>query len=250
MSMTVEEIETEVAAGRLRMPTYPELIEKMKTVAQEKGEWAGIPVPIGKDYPMTIEPRYPYRLDEIHSESAADVDEAEQECWKSVNNWNDARKGLEVIIQKNSTTGKARLAFAGGGHGWKAGHMIGTLGVVAAWLPAAETKAMTKLWSMVGTHKFHCYTLTGTFLESSKRSGVVYLFRRLRPTLALRPYKGDMRVLCGLCLHPIGYYHNAWGGAMVPTDEVIAHLAMMRGDERKFWANANQHPPESPTCGI
>ena len=57
-------------------------------------------------------------------------------------------------------------------------------------------------------------------------------------------------VLCALCLHPIGYYDKTWAGVMCPTDEVIAHLLMMRGSEMKFWANANQHSVEHPAAGI
>jgi len=37
---------------------------------------------------------------------------------------------------------------------------------------------------------------------------------------------------------------------MCPTDEVIAHLLMMRGSEEKLWANANQHPLDHPTAGL
>ena len=46
----------------------------------------------------------------------------------------------------------------------------------------------------------------------------------------------------------IGYYGNTWAGVMCPTDEVIAHLLMMRGSEEKFWANANQHPIDRVLC--
>jgi len=56
--------------------------------------------------------------------------------------------------------------------------------------------------------------------------------------------------LCALCLHPIGYYGDTWAGVMCPTDEVIAHLLMMRGSEEKFWANANQHPIDHPAAGV
>jgi hypothetical protein len=56
--------------------------------------------------------------------------------------------------------------------------------------------------------------------------------------------------LCALCLHPIGYYADTWAGVMCPTDEVIAHLVLMRGSEEKFWANANQHPLDRPAAGL
>lgn len=93
--------------------------------------------------------------------------------------------------------------------------------------------------------------MTGAFIETSPRSGVTYMFRRLRPTLAIKAGPdGDLRILCGLCLHPIGYYAGTWGGAMCPTDDVIAHLCLMRGDEPKFWANSNQHEANHPACGV
>jgi hypothetical protein len=87
------------------------------------------------------------------------------------------------------------------------------------------------------------YLLIGMFLETSKRSGVTYLFRKLAPTVATKAGPDDeMRVLTTLCLHPIGHYENTPCGVMVPTDDVIAHLLLMRGDEAKFWAKANHHP--------
>jgi hypothetical protein len=62
--------------------------------------------------------------------------------------------------------------------------------------------------------------LTGHFPEISKRSGVTYLFRRGRPTIALRQDEEVNYALCALCLHPIGYYGDTWAGVMCPTDEV------------------------------
>lgn len=95
-------------------------------------------------------------------------------------------------------------------------------------------------------------TWAGTFLERSKRSGIVYMFRKLRPTIAITPHHpdGDLRVLCGLCLHPLGYYQESHAGAMVPTDDVIAHLVLMRGDEHRLWKQATQHAPYRHECGL
>ena len=84
----------------------------------------------------------------------------------------------------------------------------------------------------------------------SKRSQVTYMFRRGRPTIAIRQDETGGFPLCALCLHPIGYYADTWAGVMCPTDEVIAHLLMMRGSEEKYWANANQHPVDHPAAGI
>jgi hypothetical protein len=93
--------------------------------------------------------------------------------------------------------------------------------------------------------------LTGMFVERSRRSGISYVFRKLRPTLALKAGKDDrMGLLAALCMHPIGYYDGSWAGAMCPTDDVIAHLMLMRGDEHMFWRRANQHPAWSQEAGI
>jgi hypothetical protein len=79
---------------------------------------------------------------------------------------------------------------------------------------------------------------------------VTYLFRKGKPTIALHQSEAGTHLLCALCLHPIGYYGDTWAGVMCPTDEVIAHLLMMRGSEEKFWANANQHPLDHPAAGV
>ncbi len=50
-----------LADGRMRLPTRDELAVKLQQVAKEKSEWAGIPM-ILTDFPLTLEPRYPYRL--------------------------------------------------------------------------------------------------------------------------------------------------------------------------------------------
>ena len=90
----------------------------------------------------------------------------------------------------------------------------------------------------------------GHFAESSEHSLVTYLFRRGRPTIAIRQTEEYSHPLCALCLHPIGYYGDTWAGAMCPTDEIIAHLLMMLGSEEKFWANANQHSVDRPAAGV
>jgi hypothetical protein len=105
------------------------------------------------------------------------------------------------------------------------------------------------------------YTCTGQFLETSKRSGLTYLFRRLRPTVVLTgqgassdQFTGEvtpgMRILTCLCLHPIAYYANSYCGAMVPTDDVIAHLLYMRADEHLYWRRANHHTAGSVLAGL
>ena len=128
--------------------------------------------------------------------------------------------------------------------------VIRTLEAAAAWPIEAEQKAQKKLSSLIHPDLFELYQLTGHFPEISKRSQVTYLFRKGRPTVTFRQSEEETVMLCALCLHPIGYYAESWAGVMCPTDEVIAHLLMMRGSEEKFWANANQHPLDRPTAGL
>jgi len=104
--------------------------------------------------------------------------------------------------------------------------------------------------AFVTPEAFDQYFLTGHFTEESKRSKLIYLFRKGKPTIAFREEDGGLRPLCTLCLHPIGYYAETWAGVTCPTDEVIAHLLMMRGAEEKFWAQANQHPINHPASGV
>lgn len=129
---------------------------------------------------------------------------------------------------------------------------IETLACSAAWGIEQEGRAVQLLGTLLRHHQFKTYLLTGAFLETSKRSGITYLFRKLRPTIAMnaRDETRPVRVLAALCLHPIAYYAGTWAGAMCPTDDVIAHLMLMRGDEPMFWRRSNQHPPDRPEAGL
>lgn len=68
--------------------------------------------------------------------------------------------------------------------------------------------------------------------------------------MAISTRTSEARILCALCLHPIAYYSKSWAGAMTPTDDVCAHLMMMRSDEHLFWRRANQHAPWRPEAGL
>jgi hypothetical protein len=39
----------------------------------------------------------------------------------------------------------------------------------------------------------------------------------------------------------MGRYDGTFAGVMPPTDEVVADLLAMRGDEHFFWRKSNQH---------
>lgn len=209
-------------------------------IAAGTAEWAGIPMPIEGER-LVIEPSYPF-AEVLTPKPAPNEDDG----WRLRNIWYDRRWRCDVMVMEKD--GKVDWGRVPAFHSVK--HALSTLGCSFAWGLEQEHKAMQLLGTMVRHVQMKQYVLTGTFLEKSTRSGVVYMFRRLRPTVAIRPDDSGSRILCALCMHPIAYYAASWAGAMCPTDDVIAHLAMMRGDEHMFWKRCNQHPPYRPEAGL
>lgn len=125
-----------------------------------------------------------------------------------------------------------------------------------AWDVDPELTAIAKLAQHVSEQQWRTYMLSGLFVEASKRSQATYVFRKGRPTVVLLPRLGPDGEPSGyypsvaLCLHPISYYEGTFAGGMVPTDDVIAHLLLMRADEHGYWRRANQHPIDRLEAGI
>ncbi len=123
-----------------------------------------------------------------------------------------------------------------------------------AWTVKAEERALGVLRDLVTERQFRTYFTTGAFIETSKRSRARYVFRKCRPTVVLLPSGPDpdegLRPTCTLCLHPLAYYQDTFAGGMTPTDDVVAHLMLMRADEHRFWRMANQHPIDDMRSGI
>lgn len=124
---------------------------------------------------------------------------------------------------------------------------------------SAEEKALAFLKTMITEEQYRSYVITGAFYEQSKRSGVVYYFRKLKPTVALRMETvteddggsfDEFKFLAGLCMHPTAYFERSFAGANAPTDDIIAHLKWMRGDERRFWAECNHHAYYEKELGL
>jgi hypothetical protein len=117
-----------------------------------------------------------------------------------------------------------------------------------------ELRAMESLKPRLHGGQWDSYVLNGAFPERSNRSGLVYLFRKGFPTLAMswrgRYEKEGGRVIAALCMHPYGYYYGTFTGLMCPTDEVIAHLLMMRADEHRFWKSSGQWPAWDTRSGL
>jgi hypothetical protein len=214
-------------------------------VASMREEWAGIPMPLD-GLPLVIEPTYS-KAKELASigRHPANEDDEHRDA-EIVNRFWSSKKGREVVIWRES--GKTDWGTSSHVHGLN--HALQTLRASDAWGIEQEANAIHTLGEMLSHRAFKQYMLTGCFLETSRRSGVTYLFRRLRPTVAISTRQDRPRILAALCMHPIGYYEGSWAGAMCPTDDVIAHLALMRGDEAMFWRRCNQHPPYRPEAGL
>ncbi len=212
-----------------------------------RDEWAGIPMPLA-DQQLVIEPTYP-KAKELMEIGAPTPEETDHSDKRVRNIFHSAFKGRDVVIWDDLKTG--RVDWGTVGHVNHIGQELKTLGCADAWGIEQEHHAVQLLGTLVRHRAMKQYLLTGMFLESSKRSGVMYLFRKLRPTLALSMRGNDeSKVLAALCMHPIGYYAGSWAGAMCPTDDVVAHLMLMRGDEHMFWRRCNQHPAWRPEAGL
>lgn len=219
----------------------------IRSLSDKAGEWAGIPVPIeGRE--IVIEKRFPHAETLTRIYNGEKEEKEEKEDNRRLRNifWSAHYRSAVVVFEEN---GKVDWGFIPGTN--HLGFDLDTLDASVAWGIEQESRALQLLGSMLRHSVFKKYLLTGMFLEQSSRTGIHYLFRRLKPTVALRvTEEGGARILAALCLHPIAYYAGSWAGAMCPTDDVIAHLVLMRGDEPLFWRRANQHPPGRPEAAI
>ena len=109
----------------------------------------------------------------------------------------------------------------------------------------AEQVAHKKLRTLLSEVQYSQYVVTDMFFERGK-SGVDYLIRKNRPTVAI----SNQKVLCTMCLHPLGYYSRTWTGALPPSDEAVAHVELIRADEHYFWRKANQIEISMSNSGI
>lgn len=216
----------------------------LKKIAADREHWAGIPMPL-QDLPLQVHPSYP--MAEELMAIKADEPEVDTDGIKIRNQfWSTKYRCAVCVVEYD---GKITYCVRPGGAN-QVTQLINTLGASDAWGIEQEHRALELLGSLIRHHHFKQYLLTGTFMESSERSKVTYLFRKLRPTIALKEWKGKMRILAALCGHPIAYYQGSWGGAMTPSDDVVSHLMMMRADEHLFWKRCNQHHPSRPEAGI
>jgi hypothetical protein len=216
----------------------------LRGLASMKDQWAGIPMPL-EDADLVIEPRYP--LAQVLGPQPTVKQYPEQPQSKIRNTFYSVHRRSDIIVW-NEPDGKLQWGVSPCIHHFK--NDMETMACSVAWGIEQESKALQLLASMLPHHAFKKYLLTGMFVEQSERSGVYYFFRRLKPTIAASGASGTMRILAALCMHPIAYYAGTWAGAMCPSDDVCAHLSLMRGDEALYWRRCNQHKAHRPEAGL
>lgn len=226
----------------------------LKRAAVLTGEWAGMPMPL-RDRPLVFEPNYPWAkfFKELQDDTEVEkLVKAEKplDALKMRSHFYSTHLRSDIFIWEED--GKIVWGLHPAAHSLI--QQIGTIDASDAWGIEQEATALQLLATLLNHVQYKRYLLTGMFLESSSRSGLTYIFRRLRPTVALsfRNFDGSTqsRIIATLCMHPIAYYQNSWAGAMCPTDDVIAHLMLMRGDEKMFWRRSNQHQAFRPEAGM
>lgn len=215
---------------------------RLRSIAAGAAEWAGIPVPIDGEE-LVIDPSYAFAK---MFEPKQPKPDPEFDGAKIRNSFFSIHKRCTIVIWEKD--GKIEWGVERGVHHFD--QDIRTLGCSYAWGIEQESNAIRLLGEKVRHHTFKQYMLTGMFLERSQRSGIMYMFRRLKPTVAIVAKADKLRILCCLCMHPIAYYADSWAGAMCPTDDVIAHLMLMRADEHMYWRRCNQHPAWSHLAGL
>lgn len=218
----------------------------LERLAAARQHWAGIPMPLEGEQ-LVVEPTYP------NGAGLASINATEPELIpegvRERNHWWSERLRCEIVVWDED----GKVMWGKVPPRSHLGLALRTLGCSVAWGIEQEANAQQLLATLLPHRHFKQYLLTGMFLETSKRSGLTYLFRKLRPTIVIDARDksaADTRILCALCLHPIAYYSGSWAGGMCPTDDVIAHLMLMRGDEPMLWRRSNQHHPSRSEAGL
>jgi hypothetical protein len=234
-----------------KVDKWAEMRQSLKAIAKEASVWAGFPMPL-QGASMNVHPKYPAAAilaEHVKDPEAATEEPADIDGWKVRNEFWIRGHTIKVGLLERPD-GKVVAAYSN-----RAGarlHMeMETMVCSVAWGIEQEANALQLLAELLPHAQFKRYLLTGMFTEQSARSGVFYIFRKLRPTLALKAQADNtVKALAALCMHPIAHYSGTWAGGMCPSDDVVAHLTMMRGDEKFYWRKCNQHPISAPEAGL
>lgn len=238
--------------------TYDDTYTAINQIAEEHGYLAGVPIPILGEHPPDLLMAKGVPLAEIfHMNQEHRRFERMTEMQRELdlnsipvrNSWHVLGDQEVCIID----TDQGPVAYTR----WDAGMRLRkmTYGIEvrhhAHQTAEAEYKALDSLRTRISESQFDSYVVSGAFPEHSERSDLFYYFRKGLPTLAVSYHgKSGGKVLAALCLHPMGYYRGTHVGLMCPTDEVIAHLLMMRSDEHGFWKKSGQWSASDTRSGV
>lgn len=186
--------------------------------------------------------------------------------WEIRNTWFSKRLRAQVTIYFNRKTLKCKFSLTKDDDhtNFKIGMYLNTYRASDVYDIEAEGRALKLLKTLVTEEQYLRYLLTGMLVEQSHKSKMWYIFRKLRPTIAFRKFveikenneieiKNKVEItefVASLCLHTQGYYHMSWAGTLVPTDDVIMHILLMRSDEKLYWRKATQHDQYAPQADI
>jgi hypothetical protein len=239
--------------GETREVTWEGVRYAMERLCEERGWHHGIPMPSATDWghrfimakgsPMAIEHEAPqcFGPEETPILDAVEFVNAWTPRARTVHFYRDSKGTMAAEVP----TAELRLRT-----------LLDSLIVRAGAVDwRAELKAMLSLRVKINESQWESYLLSGAFPETSKRSGVMYIFRKCFPTIALREIrlpdgKSKRAFLAALCCHGLGYYEHTFAGCQPPTDDVMGHLMLMRADEHRFWKRSGQHSLESVMAGI
>lgn len=234
-----------------------EMFREMNRIAEQFGCESGIPFPYMpsrdedsiNDYPLVLADRSPLKFVEINQSLNEAAQRLAVRGFMIRNSWHRLGDESVSVVRTERGPYALREPDAGG----RLRKILAEFDVrqLTQQSVEAEFKAMESMKSKVNENQYRLYVLCGSFVERSDKSDIHYVFRKGKPTIAIS-FHGDQggRVLAALCMHPMGYYAFTHVGLMCPTDEVIAALLMMRGDERRFWAKSGQWHAADPRSGI
>lgn len=234
--------------------------EVLDSLMQKKGVHCGMPLGAFKQHITTSFEPLAAMLAVINPKTKEEeiLDQVTDEAgvlWKIHKTWETSQpwKGWfgTVVVLRNSETGKFCKAFVPRSKWIERYNLLcNTLASrVQYTMAAAEIQAQRRLFEALSQVQRETYIVADAVVERG-RSGLRYLIRKDRPTLAVREIDEVGSVLCALCLHPVAYYTETWAGVMPPSDEVLAHLLMIRADEHFYWRRANQIPLDYATSGV
>lgn len=266
--MTTQEQAAEILEQHPEL-TWTDLRRAIARMCEERGWHHGVPIMSSTDSSRSLVLAKGCPLSDIHGHDvpvnlvggssvhvcrSEDIDAYENgDCPEDVNYWIPSPRAY-VVMRKRGKAKVGRVDLTEDRFNMFVRSLLCQAGAADS---NAELTAMIALKGRINQNQWDAYILGNAFPETSKRSGVTYIFRKGRPTIAMRcrpctdGQPGETRrFLAALCSHPLAWYQGTHVGSYPPSDEVLAHLLMMRADEHRYWRECNQHGLTEINAGI